>query len=87
MQNALSRRLGPIAASEIDNRIAAIGGQHAISMNVSAQALETFRLFEGHLNATQASRLLLLKEINGIEVFRSSRQMSKGQAFKRANRR
>jgi hypothetical protein len=64
LQNALSWRIDPIAATEIDARLAAYGfDQHAITTEVYVQAREIFVLFEGLLNAAQTKRMLLLREI------------------------
>ncbi|WP_368508500.1 hypothetical protein [Bradyrhizobium lupini] len=63
-QNALSWRLDPVAAAEIDARLATFGfDQHAITTEVYVQAREVLVLFEGLLNAAQAKRMLLLREI------------------------
>jgi hypothetical protein len=64
LQNALSWRIDPIAATEIDARLASHGfDQHAITTEVYVQARETLGLFEGLLNAAQTKRMLLLREI------------------------
>ncbi|WP_369722547.1 hypothetical protein AB8Z38_00370 [Bradyrhizobium sp. LLZ17] len=64
LQNALSWRIDPMAATEIDTRLAAHGfDQLAISTEVYVQAREMFVLFEGLLNAAQTRRMLLLREI------------------------
>jgi hypothetical protein len=64
LQNALSWRLDPIAATEIDARLAAHGfDQHAITTEVFVQAREMMVLFESLLNAAQTKRMLLLREI------------------------
>ncbi|MGR4929867.1 hypothetical protein ACIPUD_24155 [Bradyrhizobium sp. CAR08] len=63
-QNALSWRLDPVAAAEIDARLATFGfDQHAITTEVYVQAREVLVLFEGLLNAAQTRRMLLLREI------------------------
>ncbi|MCK1294862.1 hypothetical protein [Bradyrhizobium sp. 30] len=63
-QNALSWRLDPVAATEIDARLATYGfDQHAITTEVYVQAREVLVLFEGLLNAAQTKRMLLLREI------------------------
>ena len=65
LQNALSWRLDPIAATEIDARLAAYGfDQEAINIDVYVQAREIFVLFESLLNAAQTKRMLLLREIS-----------------------
>lgn len=65
IQNALDWRLDPIAAEEIEARLASYGfDQHAISLEVYVQAREIFTLFEALMNAAQLRRLFLLKEIN-----------------------
>ena len=64
LQNALSWRINPMAATEIDARLASYGfDQHAITTEVYVQARELFVLFEGLLNAAQTKRMLLLREI------------------------
>ncbi|UGY25700.1 hypothetical protein HU675_0002330 [Bradyrhizobium septentrionale] len=63
-QNALSWRLIPVATTEIKARLASYGfDQHSINTDVYVQARDIFVLFEGLLNATQARRLLLIREI------------------------
>ncbi|MHC2335467.1 hypothetical protein [Bradyrhizobium sp. USDA 4454] len=63
-QNALSWRLDPVATTEIETRLASYGfDQHSINTDVYIQAREAFILFEGLLNAAQARRLLLIREI------------------------
>ncbi len=65
IQNALDWRLDPIAADDIEARLASYGfDQHAISLEVYVQAREIFTLFETLMNAAQLRRLYLLKEIN-----------------------
>lgn len=65
IQNALDWRLDPVAADEIEARLASYGfDQHAITMEVYVQAREIFTLFETLMNAAQLRRLFLLKEIN-----------------------
>jgi hypothetical protein len=69
LQNALNWRIDPIAATEIDARLAAYGfDQHAINTEVYVQARETLVLFEGLLNAAQTKRMLLLREIRNQRV-------------------
>ncbi|BBO03834.1 MULTISPECIES: hypothetical protein [Bradyrhizobium] len=64
LQNALSWRCDPVAASEIEARLAAYGfDQRAITTEVYVQAREVLVLFEGLLNAAQTKRMLLLREI------------------------
>ena len=64
LQNALSWRIDPIAATEIDARLAAYGfDAHAITTEVYVQAREILVLFEGLLNAAQTKRMLVLREI------------------------
>ncbi|SCB42487.1 hypothetical protein GA0061098_1009125 [Bradyrhizobium shewense] len=64
LQNALSWRCDPVAASEIDARLRTFGfDQHAITTEVYVQAREVMVLFEGLLNAAQTKRVLLLREI------------------------
>src|SRR5262249_47895166 len=63
-QNALSWRIDPIAATEIDARLASCGfDQEAINIDVYVQAREIFVLFESLLNAAQTKRMLLLREM------------------------
>jgi hypothetical protein len=63
-QSALSWRLDPVATTEIEARLASYGfDQHSINTDVYVQAREVFVLFEGLLNAAQARRLLLIREI------------------------
>src|SRR5271166_5418592 len=65
LRNALSRWIYPIAATEIDARLASHGfDQHAINTEVYLQARETFVLFESLLNAAQTKRMLLLRKIS-----------------------
>ncbi|MGY3508894.1 hypothetical protein [Bradyrhizobium lupini] len=64
LQNALSWRCDPVAASEIEARLATYGfDQRAITTEVYVQAREVLVLFEGLLNAAQTKRMLLLREI------------------------
>jgi hypothetical protein len=66
-QNTLSWQADPIAAAEIDNRLADYGfDQHFISMEAYVQAREMFVLFEGLLNAAQLRRSVILKEISNF---------------------
>lgn len=63
-QNALSWRTDPIAATEIEARLAAYGfDQDAVTTGAYVQAREVLVLFEGLLNAAQTKRTLLLREI------------------------
>ena len=63
-QNALSWRIDPIAATEIDARLASDGfDQGAINTEVYLQAREIFVLFESLLSAAQTKRMLLLREM------------------------
>jgi hypothetical protein len=64
VQNALSWQVDPIAAAEIDSRLAAYGfDQDYINVEVYVQAREMFIVFEGLLNAAQLKRSIILKEI------------------------
>jgi hypothetical protein len=64
LQNALSWRIDPIAATEIDARLASYGfDEHAINTEVYVQAREILVVFESLLNAAQTKRMLLLREI------------------------
>lgn len=63
-QNALSWRIDPVAATEIDARLASYGfDARAISTEVYVQTRDVLVLFEGLLNAAQTKRMLLLREI------------------------
>ncbi|WP_439369401.1 hypothetical protein [Bradyrhizobium sp. DASA03120] len=74
LQNALSWRIDPIAASEIDARLAAYGfDANAINTEVYVQAREILVLFEGLLNAAQTKRMLLLREIRNQRLGRPTR--------------
>lgn len=74
LQNALSWRTDPIAAAEIDARLASYGfDQHAINTEVYVQAREIFALFESLLNSAQARRLLLISEIKNHRSFGARR--------------
>ncbi|MCP3459189.1 hypothetical protein [Bradyrhizobium sp. CCGUVB23] len=65
LQNALSWRIDPMAAGEIDARLASYGfDAHAITTEVYVQAREILVLFESLLNGAQTKRMLLLREIN-----------------------
>lgn len=69
LQNALSWRTDPIAATEIDARLATYGfDQHAVTTEVYMQVREALVLFEGLLNAAQTKRMLLLREIRNQRV-------------------
>jgi hypothetical protein len=64
LQNALSWRIDPIAATEIDARLASYGfDQGAINIDVYVQAREIFVLFESLLNAAQTKRMLLSERL------------------------
>ncbi|MGY3549428.1 MULTISPECIES: hypothetical protein [unclassified Bradyrhizobium] len=64
LQNAVSWRIDPIAAAEIEARLATYGfDHHAINTEVYVQAREVLVLFEDLLNAAQTKRMLLLREI------------------------
>jgi len=63
--NALSWRTDPLAATEIENRLAAYGfDQDTINVEVYAQARELFLMFETLLVSAQNRRATLLREIN-----------------------
>jgi len=69
LQNALSWQTDPIAATEIDARLATYGfDQHAVTTEVYMQVREALVLFEGLLNAAQTKRMLLLREIRNQRV-------------------
>ncbi|WP_247317982.1 hypothetical protein [Bradyrhizobium sp. 141] len=59
----MSWRIDPIAATEIDARLAAYRFDHHAISEVYVQAREVLVLFEGLLNAAQTKRILLLREI------------------------
>ena len=62
--NALSWRADPIAAAEIETRLAAYGfDQDAINVEVYAQARELFLMFETLLVSAQSRRMMLLRDI------------------------
>ena len=64
LQNVQSGCSDPLAASEIDARLAACGfDAHAINVEVYVQDREILVLFESLLNAAQTKRMLLLREI------------------------
>ncbi|WP_426614768.1 hypothetical protein [Bradyrhizobium sp. McL0616] len=87
LQNALDWQLDPIAATDIETRLASYGfDQHTVSMEVYVQAREAFSIFEALLNGTQLRRLLLLKELNSFRRDRSERIFS-GNRFNGATRR
>ncbi|SHM84897.1 hypothetical protein [Bradyrhizobium lablabi] len=70
-QNALSWRLDPTAATEIEERLFAYGfDQHAVSVEVYIQARETFVLLESLINGAQIRRTLLLREIRSYRLGR-----------------
>lgn len=61
-QNALNWKLDPIAATEIEHRLAFAGfDQHALNMEVYIQVRDTLMLFESLLNAEQSRRLMVIK--------------------------
>jgi hypothetical protein len=63
--NALSWRIDPVAATEIECRLASYGfDQDAINAEVYAQARELFLMFESLLVSTQNRRTILLREID-----------------------
>ena len=65
--NALDWQLDASAALDIEARLRSYGfDQHAISMEVYAQAREILALFESLLTGAQLRRLMLLKEINNL---------------------
>jgi hypothetical protein len=60
IQNALDWCLNPIAAEEIEARLASYGfDQHVISLEVYVHARETFVLLETLMNGAQLRRLFL----------------------------
>jgi hypothetical protein len=64
LQNALSWRLDPVAATEIEARLAAYDlDQHSINAQVYVEARESLCLFEDLLRAAQLRRIILIKEI------------------------
>ncbi|TYO63869.1 hypothetical protein FXV83_24940 [Bradyrhizobium hipponense] len=85
LQNALSWRRDPTAASEIEARLSSYGfDQHAINVEVHAQARELFILFEGLLNAAQTKRILLLREIRNQRYFDGHKPRSSAASMLRA---
>lgn len=73
LQNALSWRTDPIAATEIDARLSSFGfDQHAISAEVYVQAREIFVMFEGLLNA--GSQITYWRLNIGIGLAQGSRE-------------
>lgn len=67
LQNAHDWKHDPIAAIDIESRLASYGfDQHTISMEVYLQATEVISVFESLLNGAQLRRLLLLKELNNF---------------------
>jgi hypothetical protein len=65
--NALSWRIDPAAADEIEARLASYGfDQHAISTEVYCQAREMYLTFESLLAAAQNRRMMLLREIRNF---------------------
>lgn len=85
IQNALDWRVDPIAAEEIEARLASYGfDQHAISLEVYVHARETFTLFETLMNAAQLRRLFLLKEINSRRRMQDPPKFVPGQSRTRS---
>jgi len=63
-RNARIWRVDPMAASEIEARLAAYGyDSHAINTQVYLQARDVFLVFEALLNSAQNRRLSLLREM------------------------
>lgn len=92
-QNALTWRVDPMAATEIEHRLASAGfDQNALNAEVSIQVRDIFVLFESLLNAAQARRLLVLKEIDrirfaGVHNARTlKRAASAGQSYNQGSR-
>jgi hypothetical protein len=74
LQNGLSWRTDPMAATEIETRLGAYGfDQRALNTEVYVQAREIFVLFESLLNAAQTKRLLLLREIRNLRCMGATR--------------
>ncbi|WP_245477227.1 hypothetical protein [Bradyrhizobium guangzhouense] len=64
VQNALDWQLDPIAAEDIETRLASYGfDQHTISMEAYVLAQQILALFDGLLSGAQLRRLLLMKEL------------------------
>lgn len=83
LQNALSWRTDPIAATEIDARLSSFGfDQHAISAKVYVQAREIFVMFESLLNAAQSRRLLVIREIRSHRSLGSAKSTIQLQTLK-----
>ena len=65
--NALSWRVDPAAANEIDARLASYGfDPHSISAEVFAQAREMYLTFENLMITAQNRRVILLREISSF---------------------
>jgi hypothetical protein len=79
--NALSWRMDPATATEIETRLAAYGfDQDAINAEAYAQARELFLMFESLLVSTQNRRTILLREINNqrhADEFRKNRRSNR----------
>ncbi len=79
LQNALSWRLDPIAATEIKARLASYDlDQHSINAEVYVEAREALSLFDNLLRAAQLRRMVLIKEIKNqrlVEVRLTQRAM------------
>ena len=72
--NALSWRMDPAAATEIELRLASYGiDHHTINAEVYAQARELFLTFESLLVSAQSRRAVLLREINILRQTRECR--------------
>lgn len=75
VQNALSWRLDPLAAAEIEARLAAYGfDQHFLSTEVYLQAREHYLLFENLINSAYYHRANLLREIAGRRCAKALKQ-------------
>jgi hypothetical protein len=69
IKNALDWRLDAAAAADIEARLASYGfDQHTLNMEAYVQARELLMLFESLLNGAQLRRLLLVKELNGLQT-------------------
>ena len=74
LKNVHSWRSDPLAATEIDARLAGHGfDAHAINVEVYVQAREILLLFESLLNSAQTKRMLLLREIKNERWIGASR--------------
>ncbi|WP_298872724.1 hypothetical protein [uncultured Bradyrhizobium sp.] len=79
-RNAQRWRVDPVAAHEIETRLAAYGfDQHSISAAMYAQARELFTMFEGLISSAQQRRTLILKalDFHGTRALPDTRPLRK----------